>query len=92
MELLREPKRGRRGREPLREIGTHPDDGEPINLFDGRYGPYVKHGKINASLPRGASPADVTLEQAVELIAERAEKVASGKTGKGGRRGGGRRK
>lgn len=92
MELLREPKRGRRGREPLREIGPHPDDGEPIKLFDGRYGPYVKHGKINASLPRGASPADVTLEQAVELIAERAEKVASGKTGKGKRRGGGRKK
>ncbi|HSM09903.1 MAG TPA: type I DNA topoisomerase [Gemmatimonadota bacterium] len=92
MELLREPKRGRRGREPLREIGPHPDDGEPIKLFDGRYGPYVKHGKINASLPRGASPADVTLEQAVELIAERAEKVASGKAGKGKRRGGGRKK
>ena len=92
MELLGKPKRGRRGREPLREIGPHPDDGEPIKLFDGRYGPYVKHGKINASLPRGASPAEVTIEQAVELIAERAEKVAPGKSGKDGRRGGGRKK
>ncbi len=89
MELLSEPKRGRRGREPLREIGPHPDDGEPIKLFDGRYGPYVKHGKINASLPRGAKPEDVTLEQAVELIAERAEKLARKK---GKRRRGARRK
>lgn len=88
MELLSEPKAGRRGRTPLREIGAHPADGEPIQLFEGRYGPYVKHGKINASLPRGASPDDVTLEQAIELIAERAEKVKSGK----GKRGKGSRK
>lgn len=79
MELLSEPKRGRRSREPLREIGPHPDDGETIKLFDGRYGPYVKHGKVNASLPRGAAPEDVTLEQALELLAERAEKMKSGK-------------
>ena len=88
MELLSQPKRGRRGREPLREIGPHPDDGAPIKLFDGRYGPYVKHGKVNASLPRGAKPEEVTLEQAVELIAERAEKLANkkGKRRKGARR------
>ena len=89
MELLREPKRGRKSREPLRIVGEHPDDGEPIKLFDGRYGPYVKHGKINASLPRGAAPEEITLEQAIELIAERAEKM---KSGKGKRRSGARRK
>jgi DNA topoisomerase-1 len=63
----------------LREIGPHPDDGETIKLFDGRYGPYVKHGKVNASIPRGAAPEEVTLEQALELLAERAEKMKSGK-------------
>jgi len=89
MELLREPKRGRRSREPLREIGPHPDDGETIKLFDGRYGPYVKHGKVNASIPRGTAPEDVTLEQAIELLAERKEKIASGP---GKRRKGARRK
>lgn len=89
MELLSEPKRGRKSREPLREIGPHPEDGEVIKLFDGRYGPYVKHGKVNASLPRGAAPEDVTLEQALELLAERAEKM---KSEKGQRRKGARRK
>ncbi|MGI9039162.1 MAG: type I DNA topoisomerase [Gemmatimonadota bacterium] len=86
MELLREPKKGRRGQTPLREIGPHPDDGEPIKLFDGRYGPYVKHGKINASLPKGAAPDGLTLDQAVDLIHDRAEKLKAG-GGKPRRRG-----
>jgi DNA topoisomerase-1 len=61
-------------------IGDHPDDGKPIELRDGRYGPYVKHGKINASLPRDMEPEALSLELAIELIAMRAEKV-SGKKG-----------
>lgn len=80
MSLLAEAankKGGRRGAEPLRTVGEHPDDGEAIQLFDGRYGPYVKHGKINASLPKGADPQELTLEEAVRLIAERAAKVGS---------------
>ncbi len=79
MELLSEPKRGRRTRTALRELGPHPDDGEDIKLFDGRYGPYVKHGKVNASLPKGVTPEQVTVEQAIELLAERVEKLKSGK-------------
>jgi DNA topoisomerase-1 len=59
---------GRTAAEPLRELGNHPDTGEPIKVFDGRYGPYVKHQKTNATLPKTTSPDDVTLEQAVELI------------------------
>lgn len=89
MELLREPKRGRQARAVLRELGPHPADGEVIKLFEGRYGPYVKHGKINASLPKGMEPDAVTVEQAIELLAERAEKL---KSGKGGARKGGRKK
>ncbi|MGB0631348.1 MAG: topoisomerase C-terminal repeat-containing protein, partial [Alphaproteobacteria bacterium] len=63
-------------------IGEHPDDGKPIELRDGRYGPYVKHGKINASLPRDMEPEALSLELAVELIAARAEKVGAKKAAK----------
>ena len=64
----------RRGPTALRQLGAHPDDGEPIAVMEGRYGPYVKHGRINATLPRGTEPEAVTLEEAVRLIAERAAK------------------
>jgi len=63
-------------------IGEHPDDGKPIELRDGRYGPYVKHGKINASLPRDMEPEALSLELAIELIAARAEKVGAKKAAK----------
>ena len=64
---------------PKREIGAHPDDGQPITAQGGRYGPYVKHGRNNASLPKGVTIEEVTLEQAVELLAARAAKKAAGK-------------
>ncbi|MEE8334592.1 MAG: type I DNA topoisomerase [Alphaproteobacteria bacterium] len=67
-------KPARRGATPLRELGAHPADGKPVNLFKGRYGPYVKHGKINASLPRDMGESEITLEEAVSLIAARAAK------------------
>ena len=63
-------------------IGKHPEDGKPIELRDGRYGPYVKHGKINASLPRDLEPEALSLELAVELIAARADKVGAKKVAK----------
>jgi DNA topoisomerase I len=85
IELLNQPKRGRKGAEPLREIGRHPADGEPVLLFAGRYGPYVKHLSVNASLPKGVDPDALTLAAAVELLGERA-KAAGKKGGKGGRR------
>jgi len=62
----------KKGNEPLRVIGKHPDDGEDIKLFSGKYGPYVKHGKTNASLGKTDDGDTVTLERAVELIAARA--------------------
>jgi DNA topoisomerase-1 len=55
----------------LRELGAHPDDGDPVALFEGQYGPYVKHGKTNASLPKAMSPETITLQQAVELLAQK---------------------
>ncbi len=60
-----------------KEIGVHPSDGKPITLHSGRYGPYVKHAKVIASLPKNADPDGFTLDQAVELIAARVEKMGS---------------
>ncbi len=69
------PRAGRgQAAKPLRELGAHPETGDPVNVMDGRYGPYVKHQKTNATLPKGTGPDEVTLEQAVELIAEREKK------------------
>ncbi|MDG1826217.1 MAG: type I DNA topoisomerase [Henriciella sp.] len=65
--------RGGSAAKPIRELGNH-TDGEPINVFSGRYGPYVKHGKTNATLPKDITPEEVTLEQAIELINARAKK------------------
>ena len=61
----------------LKELGDHPDGGA-ITVRDGRYGPYVNWGKINATLPKGADPQSITVEKALELIAEKAAK--GGKT------------
>jgi DNA topoisomerase-3 len=62
--------RGRapRAAAPLRVLGKHPGDGEPVELHAGRYGPYVKHGAINATLPDRDRIASVTLEEALTLL------------------------
>jgi DNA topoisomerase-1 len=74
--LLAEAKSVGRGRaaKPLRIVGNHPADEAPIELYDGRYGHYVKHGGINATVPRDLKPEELTLDQAVALLAERAAK------------------
>jgi DNA topoisomerase-1 len=74
LELLAEPKRGRRqsaASKPLRELGPHPEDGKPVNVYDGRYGPYVKHDKTNASVPKGEEIDSLSLEAALDLIAKK---------------------
>jgi DNA topoisomerase-1 len=73
--LLREPKQfGARG--ALKVLGKHPADGQSVALYSGRYGPYVKHGKVNATLPDPGSIGTVTLEEAVELLTAKAGKGA----------------
>lgn len=72
----------RAGPAPLKELGEHPDLGGPIQVMSGRYGPYVKHGKVNATLPRDIKPETVTMEQAVELIAAKASKPGKAKPAK----------
>jgi DNA topoisomerase-1 len=71
----------REGNTVLRLLGDHPDDKTSVEICSGRYGPYVRHGKINATLPKGVSPDVITLEEALELIAAKA-KQGGGKTKK----------
>ncbi len=84
LELLAQPKkgRGRGSAKPLRELGSHPEDGEPVNLHNGPYGLYVKHGKVNASLPKDISAEEATLEMALQMLAEK-EGASGGSKGKG---------
>ena len=83
LEILRQPKVRRGAATVIRSLGEHPEGGAEISLRSGRYGPYVTDGETNASLPRGENPDELTLEQAVKLIAERA---AKGPAKKGGRK------
>jgi DNA topoisomerase-1 len=66
--LLAEPSKGRQAAQPLRTIGNHPDDGAPIQLFKGRYGPYVSHDGLFATVPGSIEPENLTLDMAVELL------------------------
>ena len=67
--LLAEPNKGRRqAATPLRTVGQHPDDQEPIQLFKGRYGPYVAHDGLFATVPGSIEPENLTIEAAVELL------------------------
>jgi DNA topoisomerase I len=89
----------------IRELGPHPETGEPLEIRAGRYGPYVTDGSLTASLPKNAEPDSVTAEEAVQLLRARAARMkgrggrsrGGGKGGrgrgggKGGRRGGGGR-
>jgi DNA topoisomerase-1 len=66
--------RVRRGASVIKALGEHPELGGKIEVLSGRYGPYVKHGKVNATIPKDRDPEQVTLAEAVELIAERSAK------------------
>jgi DNA topoisomerase-1 len=67
---------GRSRGEPtaLKDLGAHPADQQPVKVLSGRYGPYVKHGSTNANVPKGKDPQELTLEEAVLLLAEREAK------------------
>jgi DNA topoisomerase-1 len=69
--LMAEPKGGRGRRaaaKPIRELGAHPSDGEPVNIYEGPYGAYIKHGKVNASLPEGQTVDAIAMDIAVEAL------------------------
>jgi DNA topoisomerase-1 len=73
------PRQGRFGADPGRSLGEHPDQGGPVVVKSGRYGPYVSHDGVNATLPSDITPETVTLEQAVGLIEARATRVGGKK-------------
>jgi DNA topoisomerase-1 len=78
---LAEPRKFRRGApEPIKVLGEHPSAGGPVKIFNGKYGAYVSHDGVNATLPGGMAPEELTMDRAVELLAERAARA-------GGRRG-----
>ncbi|MCE8522460.1 type I DNA topoisomerase [Ruegeria pomeroyi] len=84
VELLAEKRanprgRGRAAAKPLKELGEHPEHGGAVNVLDGRYGAYVKWDKVNATLPKDVEAADVTMEMAVALIAEKSAKKGTKK-------------
>ncbi|WP_299782388.1 type I DNA topoisomerase [uncultured Roseobacter sp.] len=83
VQLLAEKVASRGGRgaaaKTLRELGEHPDQGGQISIMEGKYGPYVKWEKINATLPKGTEPDDLTIEAAILLIDEKAAKKGTGR-------------
>ncbi len=82
IEMLSQPKKGRGKAAALKDLGAHTVSGEQIQVFNGPYGPYIKCGKVNASLPEGATPETVTLEQAIALINEKGPVAGDGKAKK----------
>ncbi|SJZ56359.1 type I DNA topoisomerase [Consotaella salsifontis] len=78
--IAEKKERGGKGRATpaaIATLGEHPEFGGEITVRDGRFGPYVNVGKINATLPRGKDPASVTLEEAIALLTARAEKTGA---------------
>jgi DNA topoisomerase-1 len=71
VELLAQAKAGNA---VLKTLGEHPDDKASVEVCSGRYGPYVRHGKVNATLPKDVTPEEITLEQGLELLAAKAAK------------------
>ena len=74
LELLAQPKatRGRKSaKKPLRELGLHPDDEQPINIYEGPYGVYFKHNKTNVKLPEGETAESMSLEKALTLLKDK---------------------
>jgi len=68
LELLSKPKTGRGRAAPLKELGKIEGSDEVMSIFSGKYGPYIKYGKTNVSVPEGIKPEDVTLELALSLV------------------------
>jgi DNA topoisomerase-1 len=88
--IFAQPKtrRGRTAAGPLRELGADPDTNLPIVVRDGRFGPYVTDGTVNASLRRGDNVESITIERASELLAERRAAGPRAPRGRGAKKAG----
>lgn len=74
LELFAQPKKGRGARSTiLKELGKLPNSETPIQILNGKYGPYIKVGKVNVSLPEGSDPQKFTLAEALDLIGTKAD-------------------
>jgi DNA topoisomerase-1 len=82
--LLKEPKVFN-ARGALKVLGKHPEDNQSVALYSGRYGAYVKHGKVNATLPDQGAIGSITLEEAIELLAAKSGKKPKAKGAKAGK-------
>jgi DNA topoisomerase-1 len=73
--LYAQPKqrRGRQQKPPIAELGQHPETGALVRVLDGRFGPYVTDGTVNATVPRGVVPSELSLDEAVGLLRARAD-------------------
>ncbi len=81
LELLRQPKGRNRAAariETLKQVGKHPVTEKDVKVLSGRFGPYITDGEINASLPLGLKPEEITMDDAVGLLQARAERLAAG--------------
>jgi DNA topoisomerase I len=72
---FRRAARGEPAKSVLKELGVHPDNGKPVTVRSGRFGPYVTDGVVNASLPKGRDPLSLEMQDALDLIAGREEKM-----------------
>jgi DNA topoisomerase I len=79
LELLAQPKtlRGASAAKVLKSLGQHPDDNDAIEILDGKYGAYVKHGKVNVSLTKEQTVEGLTLEEALSMLASKSGKTTS---------------
>ena len=71
VELLKQKSKGRRGSSAIQDLGKHPETDKPVKVMTGRYGPYIKYGRKNVSLPKGTDPEKVTMGDAVRLLEEK---------------------
>lgn len=75
VELINEPKKSRVSTATvLKDLGKHPKDSKPVQILDGKYGAYVKHGAKNATLPKDTVPANITMDEALKVLAARKSK------------------
>ncbi|MBL8812843.1 MAG: hypothetical protein JNM43_21940 [Planctomycetaceae bacterium] len=79
VEMLRNTKK-KAAPTALRELGSHPEDKAPVQIFEGKYGPYVKHGAVNATVPKDTDIGSITLEQAIQWLEAKASKGTARKT------------
>lgn len=80
--LIAEAGKGRQKAEPIQVLGKHPEDEKEVAVYNGRYGPYIKHNSVFASVPKSSTPETITLEEALPLLAEAKAKKKPAKRAK----------